>query len=97
MGICSSVHRTIYAYKQTDGQGPLNGRRAGMRQRRKITHVVKYRLLCGQQLILETVVVSVNIKRNACVRVDVLVLVTNEHQQQLNTQKTLEKTHLQNV
>jgi hypothetical protein len=49
---------------------------------KKITHVVKYRSLCGLQLILETVVVSVNIKRNDCVRVDVLVLVTNEHQEQ---------------
>ena len=35
MGICSSVHKTICAYKQTDGQGPLNGRPAGMRQRQK--------------------------------------------------------------
>ena len=82
MDICSSVHKTIYAYKQTDRQDALNGRPAGMRQRRKITHVVRYRSLWDQQLILETVVVSVNIKRNDCVRVDVLVLVTNEHQQQ---------------
>ena len=82
MDICSSVHKTIYAYKQTDGQGALFGRPAGMRQRRKITHVVRYRSLCDRQLILKTVVVSVNIKRNDCVRVEVLVLVTNDHQQQ---------------
>ena len=82
MDICSSVDKTIYAYKLTDGQGALNGRPAGMRQCRKITHVVRYRSFCDRQLILETVVVSVNIKRNDCVRVDVLVLVTNEHQQQ---------------
>lgn len=82
MDIFSSVHKAIYAYKQTDGQGALNGRPAGMRQRRKKTHVLKYRSLCGRQLILETVGVGVNIKRNDCVRVDVLVFVTNEHQQQ---------------
>jgi hypothetical protein len=82
MDICPSVHKTIYAHKQTDGQGALNGHPAGMRRRRKITHVVKYRSLCDRQLILQTVVVSVNIKRNDCVRVDLLVLVTNEHQQQ---------------
>lgn len=78
MDICSSVHKTIYAHKQTAGQDALNGRPAGMRQRRKITHVVRYRLLYDRQLILETVGVCVNITRNDCVRVDV----TNEHQQQ---------------
>jgi hypothetical protein len=82
MDICSSVHKTIYAYKQTDGKGALNGRPAGMRLRRKITHAVKYRSLCGRQLTLETVIVGVHIKRSDCVRVDLLVLVTNGHQQQ---------------